>query len=378
MPLADAIAAYREKVQAGFHIHAHRGTSGIAPAARDLLGEEVYAADLTELPGLDDLYHPTGVLLEAQSLAAAAFGSKQCYFLLNGTTSGNQCMLLATSEAGKRFLVDRNVHRSVPAGLSLAGSGALWLSERRIPTWEIPAPVSAEEIESALDTEKNIAAVFITSPNYYGLAAPVEEIARLCKERGIPLLVDEAHGAHFTFSEKLPTSAVAAGADLVAQSAHKTLGSLGQTSFLHRQGELVDAVRVERAVKQLSTSSPSYPLMASLDIARQEMSLRGSALIDQALSLAEEARQKLSSIPGLEVLDPEKEGFSKGAYDPLRICLSASARGISGAELVNRLWEEAGIALEMSDRRNALAVVSWGNTAEDADKLVFALRDILA
>ena len=374
-PLLEALRRHREQTRASFHIHAHRGAVGAPEDLVELLGEKVFAADLTELPGLDDWSAPQGAIREAQEFAADAWGSARCRFLVNGTTSGNIAMLLAAVGRGEKILMDEEVHRSALAGIELAGAVPVRLPRRKNAGWKISEAIDAETVQNALREDPEIRAVFLVNPTYYGICSPVREIADICHAAGVPLLVDEAHGAHFHFSDLLPEDALCAGADLVAQSTHKTAGSLGQSSLLHMQGERILPERVDEKLKLITTSSPSYVLMASLDAARRQMATKGERLLDSAQRLADRARRELAGIEGLEVLSSEIWGGSKALEnDPLRIVFSAASRGLTGHQLLERLDRRHGVRTELSDAHNVLAVITWGNTGEEIDCLRHAVE----
>ena len=365
MPLIEALKAFAQKHPAYFCVPAHRYEAGVSPVLLEMLGPDLFKYDLTEAEGLDNLHAPEGAIFESQALAADLFGSETCFFLVNGTTSGNAAMILSTVGPGDQILVPSNVHRSVINALILSGAEPITIRPEYDEKWGIYTRLSPQTVEKALISHPEAKALFLVSPTYEGMESPVGEIAGVCHRHGVPLLVDEAHGSHFPFSDRLPAGAVREGADLVSQSLHKTGGSMTQSSLLHCQGNLVDPVRVRACVSLMTSTSPSYILMASLDAARHDLSQRGPALLEQALSLADRARAELSVIPGLSLLEND---------DLTRLVFSLSDRGMSGYDLQKLLHEKGNISLEMADEKNVTCVITWGNSQADIASLVQAVR----
>lgn len=376
-PLIDAIRAFREENNAYFRIPGHREERGADERALRLLGRKAYRSDLTEAEGLDDLHAPRGPILRAERLAADFFGSDRCWFLVNGTTCGNEAMILASVREGEKILVPRNAHKSVLMGLILSGAVPVWVLPEYDRRWGLTGAVTPAAVERALDADPDIRAVFIVSPTYYGICSDIRGIAGICHAKGVPLLVDEAHGTHLYLSDRTPDGALQQGADLCTQSTHKTAGSFTQSSMLHIKSRLVSEERVDAALKLVMSTSPSYLLMASLDGARHRMAQNGGALMAYACRLAAKARKGLGRIEGVEVWRPDESGegrtFSPGA-DPLRLVFSLRKRGLSGYALQNRLYEESGISLELADSQLVAAVITWGNTEKDIDRLIQAVR----
>ena len=366
-PLIDALRQFAAGNPAYFRIPAHRFGKGVDETLAALLGKQVFTADLTEAEGLDDLHAATGVIAEAEALAADLWGSESCHFLVNGSTGGNEAMLLSVLRPEDKILTARNVHKSVLMGLILTGAVPVWMYPDEVPGWQLDGPVSVGTVERSLDEHPDCKAVMLVSPTYFGICSPVREIAALCHERNILLLVDEAHGPHLHFMKNAPEDAVSAGADLVVQSLHKTGGSMTQSSLLHVQGPLADRDRIRESLALTMSTSPSYVLMASLDGARHQLAMHGRSLTEQAEKLALYVRTALASVPGIEVLDLP-------CSDPLRLVFSAGKLGISGEELSRRLYETDFVSLELADACQAAAVITWGNTREDVERLVNSVR----
>lgn len=302
-PLLDALRANSAHPHTAFYTPGHKRGVGISPRLTNLLGKAVFRADLTELSELDNLFAPQGVIQQAQQLAAEAFGAAQTFFLVNGSTCGIEAAILATCGMGDKIILPRNVHSSAIAGLILSGATPIFVNPEYDPILDIAHSITPASVQAALKQHPDAKAVMIVYPTYYGVCGDVEAIARITHQYNIPLLVDEAHGAHFAFHPQLPIPALAAGADLSVQSIHKTLGAMTQASMLHVQGDRININRVTKALQLVQSTSPSYILLASLDAARQQMALHGKELMFRTLQLADEARTRISEIPGLSVLE---------------------------------------------------------------------------
>ncbi len=369
MPVLEMTEEFVENNQGYFCIPGHRFERGMNPVLRDRYGEGLFRYDLTETDRLDDLHHAEGPILEAQQLAASLYGSDRCFFLVNGTTCGNEAMILTAAAPGEKILVSRNSHKSVTMGLILSGAVPVWLEPEINEEFGFADVVSPEKVREHLERDPEIRAVCLVSPTYYGTCSDLRSIAEICHSHGVPLLVDEAHGSHLYFHSAFPEGALEAGADAVVQSTHKTLGSLTQTSMLHLQGSLLDPGRMDENLKLVMSTSPSYVFMAAMDAARQQMAMEGETILEEAFQKAEILKKELKALPGYRLLQAERQ-------DPLRIVLSAWPMGIGGEELQRLLYERGKISLEMSDHRSVVLVLTWGNTIEELQHLIAVLREI--
>jgi arginine decarboxylase len=369
-PLLDAIKACAARSHVAFYTPGHKRGKGIAQPLADLLGNCVFAADLTELADLDNLSAPQGVIHEAQELAAAAFGAWQTWFLVNGSTCGVEAAILATCGAGDKIILPRNVHSSAIAGLILSGATPIFINPEYDSVLDIAHSITPNAVQAALQQHPDAKAVLTVYPTYYGVCGDLEAIAKITHQHDIPLLVDEAHGAHFAFHPELPTSALAAGADLTVQSTHKVLGAMTQASMLHLQGNRIDADRVSKALQLLQSTSPSYILLASLDAARQQMAVSGKELMSRTFKLADEARQRISQIAGLSVLHPHRISPGFAALDRTRLTVTVSGLGLTGFEAEEILDEKLGVVAEFASLQHLTFIISLGNTAADIEQLV--------
>lgn len=379
LPIVQALKQCGVRPQAAFYAPGHKRGRGAAAALVDLLGADCLRADLPELPELDNLFAPEGVIQQAQTLAADAFGAEQTYFLANGSTCGLEAAILATCGPGDKILVPRNVHRSVIAGLVLAGAWPVFVAPAYDADLGLPLGLSVETLTAALEDHPDVRAVVLVSPTYHGLCSEVGAIAELAHAHGIPLLVDEAHGPHFAFHPALPRAALAQGADLVVQSTHKVLSALSQASMLHVQGPRIDRDRLQAALQLTQSTSPSYLLLASLDAARHQMATQGKALLSQTVDLALGLRQQLAAIPGLRVIDPAHIAAqpSLQALDLTRITVDVSGLGMTGLEADEILHDTYGVTAELPELGHLTLIVSLGNTPADGQRCVEGFRQLV-
>lgn len=376
-PFFEAVRDYTQKDMAAFHTPGHKYGQGIDPEFLALAGRNVFRMDLCELPEVDNLHDPEHVLKEAMELAAQAYGADHTFFLVNGSTCGNNTMVMSVCDPGDKILIPRNVHKSVISGVLLSGAIPVYIT----PTWDkelgIDHNLTPEDVEAALQAHPDVKGLFVVNPTYYGVTCNLREIAAICHRHNKPLLVDEAHGPHLRFHEGYPVSAVDAGADMVVQSTHKIIAGMTQTSMFHVNEGRVDLTRTRKVLQLLQSTSPNYVLMASLDVARRQMALQGHELLEHALQLAEWARTELNKIPGIYCFGKERIGFP-GLYniDLSKVTINVSGLGISGFDCLDLLNERYGIQSEMATLTNVLQIVTFGNTQADMVRLVEAMRDI--
>lgn len=375
-PLLDALQAAAHKPHAPFYAPGHKLGKGIPVPLVELLGASVFAADLPELPDLDNLFAPAGVIQQAQELAASAFGADQTWFLVNGSTAGIIAAILATCGTGDKIILPRNIHQSAIAGLILSGAIPVFITPEYDPSTDLAHSITPTAVAKALVQYPDAKAVMMVYPTYHGVCGDVKAIAQLVHQHHIPLLVDEAHGAHFAFHPNLPPSALSAGADLTVQSTHKVLGAMTQASMLHIQGSRVDAQRLSKALQLMQSTSPSYLLLASLDAARQQMALHGEQLMSRTLQLAAQARNKISQMPGLSILEPAKTpGFF--ALDQTRLTVKVSELGLSGFEVDEIFHQQLCVTAELPTLQHLTFIISLGNTEADIHQLMQAFTTII-
>ena len=372
-PYLEAIQAHLAESVLPFHVPGHQGGLGADPGLHQLLGASVFGADLTEVLGLDDLHRPTAQFKEAQQLAAAAFGAEQTHFLINGSTSGNHAMLLATTGPNDIVLIPRNAHRSVWGGLLLSGATAAVYEppfDSRLGAYGVATPECVRKAARQFPAK----VFYLSSPSYQGHAADTGAVVKAAHDLGLLVLADEAWGAHLAFHDGFPTSAVHAGADLTVQSTHKMLPALTQSAMLHVRGSRVDRARLDFVLRTILSSSPSAPLLASLDGARRHYALHGREILEGLAALAVRARAQLSALEGITCWGGElKPPGAVSLWDPTRLVVSALARGYTGYELEAYLRYECRVQIEMPDLFGVAVVLTAGHREEHVQTLVQAL-----
>lgn len=376
-PLFDALLEYVNRDTVPFHVPGHKKGVGIDEEYKNFIGENPFKIDVTVFKLVDSLHHPTGPIKKAQELAADAYGADASFFSIHGTSGAIQAMIMSTVSAGETIIVPRNVHKSITAGIILSGAVPVYMQPELDKKVGIAHGVTPETVAETLKKHPEAKAVLIINPTYYGVATDIRKIVDIVHSYDIPLIVDEAHGPHLTFNDKLPTSAIEAGADMCSQSTHKIIGALTQCSLLHVNSKRIDTHRVQQVLNLLQTTSPSYILMASLDCSRRQIALQGKELLDSTIELANYARAEINKIPGLYCFGSEILG-KPGAFavDPTKICITCRDLGITGYDLDMILSNKYHIQVELSDLYNVLAVGSFGDTKESIDKLLNALREI--
>lgn len=382
-PLVRALLEYVVGSRVRLHVPGHKGRApGNASenACEDdlarLLGEKVFLADVTELPGLGDLHAPEGPIKEAQRLAALAYGADTSFFLVNGSTCGIHAMIMASCRAGEEIIVPRDAHRAVVGGLVLSGARPVYVASEVDELFGVPLGPTPESLKSALEAHPDARAVLLTNPNYYGVAPEIKTLVAMTHDYGKIALVDEAHGAHLPFHEDLPPSGLEAGADAVVSGAHKVLPAMTQASLLHLKGSRIDREAVSRALRLIETTSPSYVLMVSIDAARRIAATRGRELLDRIIRLAGEARERLGGLPGarcLQEADLAPRGFR---HDPTKLLVSFSGLGMTGFEVAGILRRDHGVQVELADDRNVLAILTITDTEDDVMALTRAVEAI--
>ncbi|MBM7870084.1 arginine/lysine/ornithine decarboxylase [Clostridium pascui] len=376
-PLFDALMEYVNRETIPFHVPGHKKGIGMDEEFKNFIGINPFKIDVTVFKLVDSLHHPTGPIKKAQELAADAYGADATFFSIHGTSGAIQAMIMSVVKSGDKIIIPRNVHKSITAGIILSGAKPVYMQPELDKTVGIAHGVTPETVEETLKAHPDAKAVLIINPTYYGVATDIKKIADIVHSYDIPLIVDEAHGPHLGFNEKLPMSAIEAGADICAQSTHKIIGALTQCSLLQVCSKRVDTHRVKQQLNLLQTTSPSYILMASLDCARRQIALHGRELLDNTIELANYAREEINKIPGFhcfgrEILD--KPGAF--ALDPTKITITCRELGITGYDLDMILSNKYHIQMELSDLYNVLAVGSFGDTKESINALLNALREI--
>ena len=372
-PIYESLLAYVKGNNLRLHMPGHGGVASfLAPE-----WQEIAKLDITEVAGIDDLHLPVGAINEAQKLWAAAVKAKTSLFLVNGASSGIQALFLSLAAKGKKVIIPRNAHRSFFAGLVLAGLYPVYVDVFLEPHTGIALGVTAEAVKLAIEANDDIAGLILTSPSYYGTTIDIAAIAELCKAQEIPLYVDEAHGSHFPFHDAYPAPALRQGAAAVVNGLHKSLPVFNQGASLNIAATCIDAEAIRAAASLVTTTSPSFPLLASIDLARLLMVEQGHYLLEQSLHLSQEFKQKINAIKGLNSLEAEFKSINGvKELDPLKVLVAVEGLSINGYDVANILRQEFNIQVELAEEAVILAMFSIFNDRLDWEKLYYALQQI--
>jgi len=376
-PFLTACKNYIDSNPTPFDVPSHK-MGRITTELSSIAGEDIFRCDFNAAIGLDNLFHPTGVIKEAQDLAAEAYHAKKAIFLVNGSTGGLQIAINALIAAKEKIILPRNVHKSVINSIIFSGAYPIFVKPEIDKFNGIANGVSVDDYVKSMDENPDTKVLFVINPTYFGVASDLVSIVKEAHARGILVMVDEAHGSHFTFSDKMPISAMDAGADIAIMSTHKTAGSLTQSSLLLiNNTDDIDMGRIMKVYSMFTTTSPSHILLASLDAARKLMFFEGERLVDESIYLAEYARKQINKIPGLSSFGNEYfNSSSRFAGDSTKLVINCSAWGITGFQLFRIIRERFNIQLELGEINVVLAVVGIGSRIEDIDVLLMALKTL--
>lgn len=393
-PISKAMEAYAGDGALAFHTPGHKQGLGAHPLLKGLITEAGLRQEVSLMEELDDLHEPAGCIKEAQELAAELWGARESLFVINGTTGAIQAMLVGTLSPGDKVLVPRNAHRSIIGGIILAGAVPIYIQPEIDTRLGIAMGLSVATVKQAIKEHPEAKALVAVYPTYYGFCCDLQRIGELVHEANMLLLVDEAHGAHLRFGKELPKQAIELGADVAAQSTHKLLGSMTQTSMLHIGSNRVEAERIRQAASLLQSTSPNQLLLTSLDIARLQMAQEGVQRVNRAVELAQWLRKKINEIPGLycpgkeiwagqeagqlmagsEDLSADKRGAI--ALDWAKVTVNLAGLDISGQEAELLLRHQWKVQCELSDPENLLFIISMADTQREADRLLRVLQEL--
>ncbi len=374
-PLYEALERIRRMRIVPFDVPGHKRGRG-NPELMSLLGERCVSLDVNSMKPLDNLCQPSSVILDAENLAAEAFGAARCFFMVGGTTSAVQSMILSVCKEGDKIIVPRNVHKSVINSLVLCGAIPVYVNPETDKRLGISLGMIPSEVEKAVEANPDAVAVLVNNPTYYGICSDIREIVRIAHSHGMKALADEAHGTHFYFNDALPVSAMEAGADMSAVSMHKSGGSLTQSSLL-LLGPNVDADYVRQIINLTQTTSASYLLMSSLDISRRNLALHGKESFAKVMEMAQYARDEINELGDYYAYGKELvNGTSIYDYDVTKLSVYTRDLGLAGIEVYDILRDEYDIQIEFGDIGNILAYISIGDRIQDIERLVGALEDI--
>lgn len=374
-PVLEAMQKHLQNRVVPFDVPGHKGGRGNKELT-DFLGISCLKADVNSMKPLDNLCHPVSVIKEAQELAAQAFGAENAFFIVSGTTGSVQAMIMAATKAGDKIIMPRNVHRSAINALVVNGAVPVYVDPGSSVELGIPLGMSVESVKRAVEENPDAKAILINNPTYYGVCSDLREIVKTAHEHGMLVLVDEAHGTHFYFGENMPVSGMAAGADMAAVSMHKTGGSLTQSSIL-LCGKNIDPDYVRQIVNLTQTTSGSYLLIVSLDVARKNLALNGREIFGKTVRYAEYARSEINKLGGYYAFGKELcGGGSFFDFDLTKLSIHTRDIGLAGIEVYDILRDEYNIQIEFGDIGNVLAIISAGDRALEIERLISSLSEI--
>ncbi len=374
-PIVEALQFVQKNRVVPFDVPGHKRGKG-NPELVALLGEKCVSMDVNSMKPVDSLVHPTSVIREAEELAAQAFSASAAFFMVSGTTSAVQAMILSTVRQGEKIILPRNVHRSTINALVLCGAVPVYVSPQVNKRLGIALGMSVSDVAAAIRENPEAKAVIVNNPTYYGICSNLPEIVRLAHTGGMKVLADEAHGTHFSFGEDMPVSAIHAGADMAAVSMHKSGGSLTQSSFL-LCGPGVNPNHVRQIINLTQTTSGSYLLMSSLDISRKKLALHGVEIFRKVTEMARYARDEVNRIGDFYAYGRElKNGDSVYDFDETKLAVHTLDVGLAGIEVFDLLRDEYDIQIEFGDIGNILAYLSVGDRFQDIERLVGAMAEI--
>lgn len=374
-PIMTALSEMNASRVVPFDVPGHKRGHG-NPELTNFLGAKCMAMDVNSMKPLDNLCHPVSVIKEAEELAAEAFGAAHAFFMVNGTTSAVQSMIMSVCKRGDKIILPRNVHRSVINALILCGAVPVYVNPALNKQLGISLGMSLQAVEEAILSNPEAKAVLVNNPTYYGICSDLQAITNIAHSHGLKVLVDEAHGAHFYFGKDMPISAMAAGADLAAVSMHKSGGSLTQSSIL-LVGESVNEDYVRQIINLTQTTSGSYLLLASLDISRKKLALDGEAIFAKVTAMAQYARDEINGIGDYYAYSRELvNGDTIFDFDMTKLSVNTLGIGLAGIEVYDILRDEYDIQIEFGDIGNILAYISIGDNRKNLERLVSALAEI--
>lgn len=374
-PIYEALEQFRKNKVVPFDVPGHKRGRG-NPELVQLLGKQCVELDVNSMKPLDNLCHPISVIKEAEELAAEAFGASHAFLMVGGTTSAVQSMVLTACKKGEKIILPRNVHRSVINALVVNGATPIYVNPDVDKKLGIALGMKISQVEKAIEDNPDAVAILVNNPTYYGICSNLKKIVEIAHAHNMLVLVDEAHGTHFYFGENMPITAMAAGADMASVSMHKSGGSLTQSSFL-LTGPNVSAGYVRQVINLTQTTSASYLLLASLDISRRNLALRGKEAFEEVEKIAAYARNEINKIDGYYAYGEELiNGDSIYDFDTTKLTVYTLDIGLAGIEVYDKLRDEYDIQLELGDIGNILAYISIGDRMRETERLVSALYDI--
>lgn len=352
-----------------FHMPGHKRQLSLGPAVHF---PNPYSLDITEIDGFDNLHHAEGIIRNSMEWAASVYGADKTYYLVNGSSGGILSTVSGTAGTSGTILMSRNCHKAVYHGVFLNRLKSRYVYPQFMPEYGVQCGLSPLDIEKMLKTYQDISAVFVVSPTYDGVVSDIRAMGEICHRHGVPLLVDEAHGAHFRYSEMFPVSALDLGADVVIQSVHKTLPCFTQSAILHIREGYVDRERIERFLQIYQSSSPSYVLMAGIEQGIRWMEGEGRERMREFSRELTDMRRELEGMRHLRLLGRDVVGtMDIFDLDASKIIVSTKGTNINGVQLCERLRRDYGLEMEMCTEDYVTAITTVMDTKEG----LFRLRD---
>ena len=374
-PIYEALKEYKQNRIVSFDVPGHKQGKGNKRLV-EFLGQDCLDVDVNSMKPLDNLCHPTSVIKEAEELAAEAFGAAHAFFMVNGTSSAVQAMIMSVCKPGDKIIMPRNVHRSAINALIISGAIPVYVNPGMSKELGISLGMSVKDVQEAIEKHPDAKAILVNNPTYYGICSDLVSIVELGHKAGMKVLADEAHGTHLYFGENLPINAMKAGADMAAVSTHKTGGSLTQSSLL-LMGPAMNADYVRQVINLTQTTSGSYLLMSSVDIARSELAIHGKEIFEKVVSMANYAREEINKIPGLYAFSRELcNGDDICDFDITKLSIHTRQMGLAGIEVYDMLRDDFDIQIEFGDIGNILAIISVGDRMFEIERLIAALAEI--
>src|SRR4051794_8305226 len=376
-PIVEGLAEYLRESYSSFGVPGHKGGKGAPSDIYRLLGKYAFYSDTTTQHGIDDRTESKKLVHKAETLAARAWGAKRCLFSTNGSSLSNHAVLLAAANPGDTVLVSRNSHKSMISALIIGGVRPVFLTPDYDPDWNIEHGIPVAEVESQLDAHPDAKGVFIVSPSFYGVTSDLRSIAKACHKRGVPLVVDEAWGPHYRFHPEMPTPALRCGSDIAITSIHKTMAGLEQASILLWDSKIIPEDRFALCYDLFESTSPSVPILASIDATRRQFVQGGKDLLETLLAHARRARETIGSIEGVRVMGKEAlEGDARHELEETKILLDIAGLRVSGYEADDYLDTEQKVSMGLSDERHLLATFTIGNGRRDTNTLISAVQSL--
>ncbi len=374
-PIYEALRRFRRMRVVPFDVPGHKRGRGNMELT-EFLGEDCMNVDVNSMKPLDNLCHPVSVIKDAEELAAEAFGAASAFFMVGGTTSAVQSMIMYACKEGDKIIMPRNVHRSAINALIITGAVPVYVNPDVNHKLGIALGMSVAQVEQAILDNPDAKAIMVNNPTYYGICSDLKKITEIAHAHGMLVLVDEAHGTHFYFGENFPITAMAAGADCASVSMHKSGGSLTQSSFL-LMGKNINPDYMRQIINLTQTTSASYLLLSSLDISRKRLALSGREIFAQTVEMAEYARSEINEIGGYYAYSRELiNGDSIFDFDVSKLSIYTLPIGLAGIEVYDLLRDEYDIQIEFGDIGNVLAYISVGDRKRDIERLISALAEI--